>query len=299
MTDYTTAELERAMEHIDTRLHESLAPKMIGRQLVSQDPDIVGDGIKKIDVRKLIEMGDAYISYNYPDEGVARDRVEIKSTTKDLPVLHKSFIIHRQEMEAFLNEGINLETVSVRAAGKTVVKQENELILNGWKPDGTNYEVKGLYQSAALSITDSLDFATPGNIDKAVNLAIAKLEDNNVEASAYHLICNPTQMAEVRTSRFSTSNVKEMPEVIESLNNGNRNGPGAIFKTKVLTAGTAMVIPYDPTMEYFRLVNPLEVTNELGLDSKAPRTSPVYGNVFEVLYPDVIDDNAICKLTGV
>lgn len=298
-SQYTQAELDRAMEYLDAKLHETLAPKMLGRQIVAQDPDCVGDGIFRARVQKLIEMGDALVSYNFPREGEARDRVEVRSREVDLPVLSKPYIIEKQEMEAFLRQGTNLEAASARSAGKAITRLENQMILQGWKPDGTNYEVKGLYQAAAQSVTDSLDFGTYGNADKAVNAAIAKLETNNVEASAYHLICNPTQMAELRISRNATSGAKEMPEVLESLNNGKENGPGSIFRTDILTAGTAMVIPYDPTMEYFRLLNPLELTTELGQDSKAPKSSPVYGNVYEVLYVDVIDENAICKLTGV
>lgn len=297
-SQYTMAELDRAMEYIDGKLNESLAPKMLGRQIIAQDPDCVGDGIFRARVQKVIDMGEAFISYNFPDESVARDRVEIRSREQDLPVLSKPFIVQKQEMDSFLNQGINLETISARKAAQSVVNQENAMLIDGWKPDGTNYEVKGLYQSAAQSVTDSLDFGTAGNADKAVNAAIAKLETASVESSAYHLVLNPTQLAELRVSRLSTT-VKEIGDVINSLNNGSDNGPGAIFRTTLLTAGTAMVIPYDPTMEYFRILNPLEITTELGQDSKAPKTSPVYGNAYEVLYPDIIDTNAIVKLTGV
>lgn len=299
MASFTEADLDRAVEYLDGKLFESVAPKMLGRQIVNVDPDIVGDGIFKARVRKVIEMGDAFIAYNYPDEGTGRDRVEIRAGTVDIPVLYKPFIIEAQDMQAYLNQGTNLETVSVRSAGKAVTRLENEMILNGWKPDGTNYEVKGLYQSANQTEATSLDFGTAGNADKAVNSAISKMEAQGIEADAWNLVINPTQMAELRTSRISGLNVKEMGEVLASLNNGKESGPGMVYQTSLMTAGTGMVTPYDPTMEYFRLVNPLEITTELGTDSKAPKTSPVYGNVYETLLIDVIDTNAICKLTGI
>ena len=299
MVSFTDAELDRACEYLDSKLHETISPKMIGRQIVAQDPDCVGSGVFKARVQKIIEMGDAFISYSFPDEGTGRDRVEIRSGTVDIPVLYKPFIVERQDMGAFLREGTNLETVSSRSAGKAVVRLENEMILNGWKPDGTNYEVKGLYQTANQAENTSLDFGTAGNADKAVNSAIAKMEAQGVEADAWFLVINPTQMAELRTSRISGLNVKEMGEVIASLNNGKENGVGTVISTSVQTAGTGQVLPYDPTMEYFRLLNPLEVTTELGQDSKAPKTSPVYGNVFETLLIDIIEPNAICKLTSI
>lgn len=298
-TRYTESELQRAMEYIESKLHESLAPKMLGRQIVAQDPDCVGDGIFRARVHRLTEMGDAIVSYNYPREGDERDRVEIKARSVDLPVLSKPYIIEKQEMESFLNNGINLEMASARSAGKAIVRLENQMILQGWKPDGTNYEVKGLYQIGSQTDSTSRDFGTYGNADKAVNAAIAKLEDAGIEASSYHMVLNPVQMGELRISRSSTSHVKEMVDVLASLNNGKENGPGTMFSTSLITAGTGMVIPYDPSMEYFRLLNPLEITTELGQDSKAPKSSPVYGNMFEVLYPDVVDSDAIVKMTGI
>lgn len=272
---------------------------MIGRKLVAQDPDCAGDGIFRARVRKVVGMGDAFISYKYPGESVKRDRVEIKSGEVDIPVLYKPFEIERQDFLAFVNEGINLETTSSNEAGKVVTKLENELILQGWKPNGTDYKVKGLYQSASNTISTSLDFGTAGNADKAVNAAIAALETDSVEATAYHLIINPTQMAELRPSRNGTSGIKELPEVIESLNNGSPKGPGQVWSTSLMAAGTGMVIPYDPSMEFFRLLNPLEISSELGTDSKAPNTSPIYGNIYETLLIDIINTDAICTLTGI
>jgi len=300
MVTFTEQELERASEWIDETLRRTVEPKVIGRKLVNVDPLCVGDDIFKARVHKVIEMGDAFVSYGYPSEGVKRDRVEIQSGEVNIPVLYKPFVIERQDMQVYQELG-NMETISFTSAARALVRQENQMILQGWSKNGTTYQVKGLYQSAALTVADSLDFGTNGNADKAVNKAITAMEtsDSVIEAPAYHLVLNPTQMGELRTSKHATSGAKEIQEVLASLNGGKDNGPGQIWWSSLITAGTGMVIPYDPAMEYFRLLNPLEITNELGQDSKAPQTSPVYGNVFETLLIDVIDANSIVKLTGI
>ena len=54
------------------------------------------------------------------------------------------------------------------SAYKVADKIDN-LLLNGWTADGTNYDIEGLYQAADNNYSTSKDFGTAGNAMAAVS----------------------------------------------------------------------------------------------------------------------------------
>jgi len=291
----TDTALQTAARYFDKELVEPLRQQLIGRKLVSVNPHIKGAGIHSAEIMKLIEMGGGHITYELPTSEITRDMVRVDASVVKIPVLFKGYEVPRDSWDAMKNRGVALDTAAMTSAAQMVGVDEDMLVIDGWKPDGTNYTIKGLYQSANNDFSTTKDFGTYGNATEAVAGAMALLEADYVYPP-FNLVLNAVQMYELRASR-AANGVRELPEILELLNDGS--GPGRIYSTPAIAAGTGLVVPVDTARAYNELIVPQDMRNVLGEDSKIPGISPIYGTTYELVYPHIKQPNALCKLSDI
>ena len=288
---------EQVGKHLDTKLHDPLRQRLIGRQLFAKTT-VLKEGEYNYDFYKVREMGYAEVSYKWPSSDIERDLVGIDTTTEKVPFIHKGYEIDRGQFNAFVKDGKDIDTAAMMSAAQVIGLQEDDILLQGWKPDGTNYEVNGLYQGAGTTETTSAVFSTFGNPTTKVALAMKALADVNVTNQNYNLILNPQNFYELNKSR-SANGVLEKPDVLEMLNPNPGAPKGQIFQSVDITVDTGLMSPVDPAGLYMELVIALDMQNHLGYDSKmGEKISPVYGTVIEGLRPKIIQSTAIVGLTG-
>jgi len=291
----TDTALQTAARYFDKELIEPLRQQLIGRKLVNVNPNIKGAGIHSADIMKVIEMGKGLITYELPSGDISRDMIRVDADVVKIPVLWKGYEVPRDSWDAMKNRGVALDTAAMLSAAQMVGVDEDQLVIDGWKPDGTNYVIKGLYQSAGLDYATTKDFGTYGNATDAVAGAMALAEAKYVYPP-FNLVLNATQMNELRASR-STNGVREMPEILELINDGA--GPGKIYSTPAITAATGLLVPADSARAHIELIIPQDMRNVLGEDAKIPDISPIYGTTFELVYPHTKQINALCKLSSI
>lgn len=297
MADTTTA-LQLAARAIDQEMILPLRQQLIGRKLVAENPRVRGTGVYNVEIRTMGEVSAAYASFELPRADTTRDVVKVTRSTMNVPVLQKNFEVPRMDFEAFKNAGVAIDTASALSAAYQVGVLEDKLIFYGWAPDGTNYVTSGLYTLANNDYSTSKDFATFGNATTAVGGALALIEADNCLADAYNLILNPVQANELRVS-MSTTIGKELDIIKGLINGGNESGPGKIFSTPNITAGTGMLVPVDPSRKFIELYVPQDIRTVLGTDSRLDETSPIYGSVYELVLPHVKYTDAIAKISAI
>jgi uncharacterized linocin/CFP29 family protein len=292
----TQTALQRAATYLDGELIEPLRQKLMGRQLVSVKPQVKGEGIKAAEVLKIVEMGKAEMAYKLPKE-MSRDMIRIDKTTVNIPVLYKGYEMDREAIDAWDREGVALDSAAAVSAAQVVGEMEDDAIVQGWIPDGAAYKMKGLYQWAGVPDATDYNFGTYGDPKKAVAALMALLEAQHVHPP-FNMVLNPTEHAQLITSESSTG-TREYPVVVEIINGNMPGGPGRIFSSGDITAGTGMLTPVDPARVYIELLNPLPLRNVLGEDSRMPGISDITGTSFEALYLHVKQANAIGKWTDI
>ena len=290
----TDTSLQRASRMLDEAMVEPLRRKLLGRKLVAENKSKRATGKYAIDIDTITEMSPAHITYDLADIGVASDIIEVTTARKQIPIPYKSFTVPRQSYDAFKTEGKSLDTAAAVSAAYVVGQIEDAMIINGWAPDGTNYEVKGFYQAAGTSATGAT-WATAGNCIKSVQAGIAALEDLGV-SGPYHLLLHKDKAKQLR-GNVITGSGREIKQVLEMMNNDDQNlHEGKVWQCHDMTADNAILIPVDPARVYFELVNPVLVHTELGTDSKQPKSGAIYGHVWEVMVPIIKQTTAICKI---
>lgn len=290
----TDTSLQRASRMLDEAMVEPLRRKLVGRKLIAENKSKRGTGKYAIDIDTITEMSAAHITYDTDDIGKSSDMIEVETARKQVPIPYKSFKVPYQSYLAFKTEGKALDTAGAVSAAYVVGQIEDTMIINGWKPDGTNYEVEGLYQAAGTTATGAT-WATAGNCIKSVQTGISALEDLGV-SGPYHLLVHKDQASELR-GNVITGVGREIKQVSEMMNNDDPNmHEGKIWQCHDMTAANAILIPVDPVRVYFELVNPVLIHTELGVDSKKPESSAIYGHVWEVMVPIIKQATAICKI---
>jgi hypothetical protein len=75
------------------------------------------------------------------------------------------------------------------------------------------------------------------------------------------------------------------------------NNTGGIYVTPSMTAATGLISPVDPGRLYGQLFVVQDMKTVLGYDSRAVETSPIYGSLYELIYPHLRQTTAFCQLT--
>lgn len=178
----------------------------------------------------------------------AGDGVDITGFDTKIAVVQDDAVIKRTDWEAYNENGVPISSdIAMEMAGNNNALID-KLVYNGWAQDGTNYDIKGLYQVAGSSATGA-DCATFGNTLKSVAAGIVALEDQGVYSPGHILALYPTQYAQVISS--ISSGVVEYNEVLKMLGTGGR-----IVKNTNLTTdyGILFPAPLDVNRKYFDII---------------------------------------------
>lgn len=258
---------------------QSVARRLINARLVGG-----GIAVQQWTYDQANEVSDALLTYAFTD--TAEDQIELSRTDVPIPVLHKEFRIGRRDLAAAQRGGFALNAATASSAAYKVMNLENSMVLNGYAADGSNYDIKGLYQSAA-NTKSGADFGTAGNALKSVAGAIELMMADEI-TGPYNLTLNPTQYMELAISESAGGN-PELPAVLKLLEGGE------IITTSWQAAGTGMLTA-DKNSGFFELVVPQDMTYETEILQKS---KDLWGRVYECVIPVIYDPNAICKITGV
>ena len=265
-----------------TARKQAVARKIINTRNISG-----GIGVQQWTYDTANEVSDALLTYQFTD--TAEDWIELARMDVPIPLLHKEYSISRRDLAAAARGGFGISTATVSSAAYKVMNLENQLILNGFAADGTNYDIKGLYQSAGNSYITQKDFGTSGNPLAAVAGAIDLMQADNI-TGPYNLVLNPTQYMELATSVLgSGAGEREMAMVKEILEGGS------IYSTSFQAAETGMLLA-DASAGFFEMIVAQDMTTETEVLQKS---KDLWGRVYECVIPVVYDANAICKLTNI
>lgn len=294
----TRSSFHRAATYFDSKMVAPLRQQLIGRKLFAHTTPIP-KGKFEYDYDTITEMGSSVISYDLPDDSVKRDMIEATDATLKLAVIAKGWKIPRTQWEAYLSEGKDLRTKAMLSAAQVNGLAEDDLLINYWKPDGSNARINGLYGSAGNTDSTSADFGTFGNAMAEVGTCLAAIAADDVPTATinWNLTLNAVQYYELAKS--VSYGVREFDEVVKMLNPAAGAATGSIFVSPDITAGTGMLSPVDPAGLYIDLVKAQDMKNVLGEDSKIPDISPIYGTTYEVLAPVVYQTVAVCTMTGI
>lgn len=290
MTEEKTA-LQRAATFLDLEIVAPMRQKAMARKLISVKPSVKGAGIKSAEILRVIDMGAAQIAYKLPKD-MSRDMIRIDKESVNIPFLFKGYEMDRDAIAAYANEGIALDSAAAISAAHAIAVQEDAAIIQGWKPDGATYMTKGLFQSGTTHYVTVKDFATYGDATLAVAGLMGQLELAYVYPP-FNLTLNPTEHA-LLIAKESSTGKREYPTIVEIINgNLGAGGPGKIYSSPDIVAGTGMLTPVDTARVYFELLNPQPIRNVLGEDSKMPGISDITGTAFEALFVHVKQPTAI------
>jgi uncharacterized linocin/CFP29 family protein len=271
--------LQRAATYFDMEIVAPLRAKAMAR---------------KLDILRVIDMGEAQIAYALPKD-MSRDMIKITRESVNIPFLFKGYEVDRDDIAAWANQGIGLDSAAAISAAHAIAVMEDSAIIQGWIPDGAAYQMPGLFQAGEVGgehYVTVKDFKTFGDATEAVSALMAQLELVYVYPP-FNLVLNPTEHAGLVASSSSTG-TREYPTVLEILNgNLGMNGPGKIFSSPNIVAGKGMMLPVDTARVYFELLNPQPVRNVLGEDSKMPGISDITGTAYEALYVHVKQPKSI------
>lgn len=285
MTNYIPEEYYTQVRDsiIDTIRKQSISRQMLPARLVPG-----GIGTQQFTFDTATEVSEAMLSWAFVDN--AEDVVGRGREHVPIPVLHKEFRIGRRDLAAAMNGGYDLDTRSANSAAYKVAMLENELVVDGFAPDDSTYEIKGIYQSAGNSYSTSADFGTPGKALTAVEGALNKLYEDDIDMN-FDMYLHPTQYLELATSVFGQAleGSQEMP-MVEKLLGGN------IIKTSWLTAGTGLIMPSECPNYFGELIIAQDATVEFEV---MPKSKDLWGRVYECVVPVIYEENAFCTLTTI
>ncbi|MBC2746201.1 MAG: bacteriocin family protein [ANME-2 cluster archaeon] len=279
-----TNALEELAKVFDNKIEMPLQQRLIGRKLIPRNDELSGKGIgnQSVETFSFSDISAAIIDYTIPEKSY--EGVDATSAAVQMAYLAKDYKIPRTLFESFKLKGQSIDAdVAITAAYK-VAYAEDQLFLMGWAPDGTNYKIKGLYQSANQTESTSKDFGTYGNAKDKVGAAISLAEAVSVYGP-YNIVLNPTQKNELVVSE-STTGKSEWDTIIRILNENSNSNIGQIYSSPIITAGTGMLLPVQNSI-YFDYVEAQGPVNDIGQDSKSPKFSPIFGNVLEAIVPRI------------
>lgn len=281
-----------------------LAEQTIGRKLIPKNAALSGKGVgmTSVETRAYTARSGAIINYDIVED--IEDAVDITSKTLKIPVQQDDARIKRRDWEAYKLAGVPIDNDIAIDMAANVAAKEDALIIDGWKPDGTNYALKGMYK-VANNTFGGASFGTVGNALAAVANAISLLRADKIYSVGWNLVLNPVQYGELEAS-YSTTLGLEYDAVLKMLNRNAPGNPGRVYESSNITAGTGMVAPVatPANKRFFDLVVAQEPKHDVWYET-SEETGPIRARLVGALVPrfkhlDGSDlDNCICTLTGI
>jgi len=183
-----------------------------------------------------------------------------------------------------------LNTSTAESAAYKVALLEDATLILGYSADGgTTYEINGLYNAAANSVTGAGGWNTAANIATDVNGAIAEMLTDNI-MPPYNLTLHPDQFTETRAFIGNTA-VMYLQWITESLQGGN------VYVTPSIAATTGMMTKANPD-GMFEYVMAEDINTESEITSKKEGNN-LFGRVYVRGLPVVYDSNAVCTIATI
>lgn len=281
-----------------------LAEQTIGRKLIPKNEALSGKGLgmTSVETRAYTARSGAVINYDIQED--LEDAIDITAKTLKIPVQQDDARIKRRDWEAYKLAGVAIDNDIAIDMAANVAAKEDALIIDGWKPDGTNYALKGMYK-VANNTFGGADFGTVGSALAAVANAISLLRADKIYSVGWNLVLNPVQYGEVEAS-YSTTLGLEYDAVLKMLNRNAPGSPGRIYESSNITAGTGMVAPVATAANkrFFDLVIAQEPKHDVWYET-SEETGPIRARLVGALVPRFKHlngsdlDNCICTLTGI
>ena len=285
---------EEQQTAIDDTIRLSARQSSIGRKIVPYKFGPLGYGKRVVRHYTLTEDSAADVSVTevHPTE----DIIDLTQQNAALLEIAKAYLISRLDLEASKTDGVPLDTSTVASATYKIAIKENAIILDGWKPDGTNYDVNGLYQAANNDYSTTADFATSGKPIAAVLGAIDLLLADSINPP-FHMVLNQTQWTEAQDVLSSTG-ISEMDVVRRFLGGSASQTPGLgpDWWSPDMTAATGMLCSAYPG--HFDIAWGFDLMHEEEILS-LKENKALYGRISETMRPRIWETNAICKMSSI
>jgi uncharacterized linocin/CFP29 family protein len=289
----------------DKEIVSVLQEQTIGRKLIPLNVSLShkGLGMTEVGTNAFSARADAVIDYDITEDNLGSDSVDVTAKSLKVPVQQDDNIIPRRAYEAYKLKGVPIDASLANNMAAKIATIEDDLIIMGWTADGSNYEIKGMYQVAANSASGAVT-STYGNTLASVAAALKELWTDKVFSAGYNLVMAETNYAELIGS-YSSAGIWEFTQVIEQLNINAPGKPGRVFVSPNMTENTAMVAPVASraNMRFFDLIEAQAPTFDNWIEG-SQKTGPVHVRLLGALVPrfkhlDGSDtDNCICKITG-
>lgn len=253
----------------------------------------LGLGVQRYDYYNETEVNDAILTWAFQNGG--EDIVNLTNNNTKIPILEKKWRIPRRMLESSRRMGTPLDVTTAQSAAYKVSLLENDLVIQGYASDDSNYDINGFYQGAGNSTAGS-SFGSAGGALASVEAAMALMMVDNI-FPPYNLVLNPTQYAELAGS-VHTGGMNEFSRVSSLLAGQPQREDGSgsnIFVSPDIVAGQGLQMA-TPNQNHFKIAVAQDVTAETWLD---PDTKDLKGRVFEAILPIIYDSNALCKLTTI
>lgn len=235
--------LTRLKNVFDPTVVPVLTTQSVGRKLMPVNPKLsgMGLGVLTVDTMRYVARGDAITNYDIQKD--IEDMVDVDSIQTRVPVQQDMVRIKYRDWLAFQRNGITLESDISTDMTSKIAREQDRIVAMGWKPQGTTYLIKGMYQVAGNTIAGA-DSGTYGNTKKAVSGAIGKLKEDGIYSQGYNLGLASFNFNEVSDIE-NTTGKSEFDAIVTSLNRDVPNGgkPGWIYEVPDLASGTGMVSP--------------------------------------------------------
>lgn len=291
----TLSPYERAGTAYTNIMKPFLAPEMIARSLFA-DVIRLPEGKVRMEFDKISQMKDATIQMTLPDSTLKRDMIGITSDSIRAPFIVNGFEIGQDQLRAFATEGKALPREGIKAMATTIAAKDQSLLIDSYKPDGTNVKFDGLYSKGTTIDNTAYDFSTPGRAAFGVATVVGTLRGANITGCNFNLLLPFAQETELNTSWIAGTGTGmwEKEKVLKNLNPTDGAAPGRIIASSVCPAGKAIISPVDTIGKYMSLIVGYDPKVITGYDSKLTEAySPVYVTGFEAVVPLIYEPSAI------
>lgn len=289
----------------DKQIVPVLQQMSVGRRLIPVNRELSYKGIGNTSVKNYGYKSTASAITDYNIRNDIADHVDVGDSTILIPIQQDMEIVKRRTFESMKYDGITVDADRAKDMAQKLSLELDEVIIQGWKPDGTNYETKGFYQIAGNSHA-GFDFGTYGNAIKTVAKGLELLQEDNIYSGAgYNLVIAPAQYFELISSQSSTG-IRELPQVLEILNTGASGQPGQVVMSPKLSSATGFMAPTatEANSIYFDLIEAQVPKNSLRYDQGNEDSGDIILQQIGAAVPRFKHissgtDPSVCKFTAV
>ena len=191
---YDQSTYDRFTEYMDVQMVDPLRAVTMTRKLIEKITP-VAPGTYSVRYNTIKDMGLASVSKSTPQAGMARDNVQVDPTVLGLNIFYKGYVASKAESDSFAaGTNTTLDATDMISAAQRVAEREDEVMINGWSPNGSTYEAPGMYQQAVTNggVSGS-SFGSFGGAKDSVKAGAAAITTAKVKGCNYNLILTPVE----------------------------------------------------------------------------------------------------------